>query len=389
MIKIFVSSVCILTITLGVARFGFTPMLPIMQAEAGLGIAEGGWVTSAHYLGYLVGVIISYTLVTTKQKEQFLMFGLLSSILSTVLMAVTTSFLYWSIIRFFAGLSGAAGVIIGAGLTMQWLQHKSNRPPQLGFYFSGVGFGIILSGLASIFFSQNQLRWNEHWLGFGVLSLLLFFPAWFLRPIINEKLITKRNSVSGEAKTENTVIDFICILSMYFFAGLGFVVSATFTLALAVERGFVQEDSLLAWLLVGVVSIPSLFFWDYVEKRASMFLALFSAIMMHALSLLLAVFFEDFSTFVISTLLFGMSNLGIVSLTMTLAGRLNPANSSKEMARLTFGFALALIVGPFFTGVVAEYSGSYDVPILIAGCLMLLGGMLIVIREFFLKKDKI
>ena len=73
---------------------------------------------------------------------------------------------------------------------------------------------------------------------------------------------------------------------MYFFAGLGFVVSATFTLALAVERGFVQEDSLLAWLLVGVVSIPSLFFWDYLEKRVSMFLALFSAIMMHALSLL-------------------------------------------------------------------------------------------------------
>ena len=89
---------------------------------------------------------------------------------------------------------------------------------------------------------------------------------------------------------------------------------------------------------------------------------------------LLAVFFEDFNTFVISTLLFGMSNLGIVSLTMTLAGRLNPANASKEMARLTFGFALALIIGPFFTGVLAEYSGSYDVPILIAGCLMLLGG---------------
>ena len=90
--------------------------LTYYASEAGLGVAEGGWVTSAHYLGYLVGVIVSYTLVTTKQKEQFLMFGLLSSILSTVLMAVTTSFLYWSIIRFFAGLSGAAGVIIGAVL---------------------------------------------------------------------------------------------------------------------------------------------------------------------------------------------------------------------------------------------------------------------------------
>ena len=177
MVKIFVSSVCILTITLGVSRFGFTPILPIMQAEAGLGVAEGGWVTSAHYLGYLVGVIVSYTLVTTKQKEQFLMFGLLSSILSTVLMAVTTSFLYWSIIRFFAGLSGAAGVIIGAGLTMQWLRHKSNRPPQLGFYFSGIGFGIILSGLASIFFSQNQLRgMNTGW------ALGLYLYCYCFRP---------------------------------------------------------------------------------------------------------------------------------------------------------------------------------------------------------------
>ena len=59
------------------------------------------------------------------------------------------------------------------------------------------------------------------------------------------------------------------------------------------------------------------------------------------------------------------------------------------MDKLTFGFALALIIGPFFTGVLAEYSGSYDVPILIAGCLMLIGGILIVIREFFLKRDKI
>ena len=91
MIKIFISSVCILTITLGVSRFGFTPILPIMQAEAGLGIAEGGWVTSAHYL-VTSRSDISYTLVTTKQKEQFLMFGLLSSILSTVLMAVTNRF---------------------------------------------------------------------------------------------------------------------------------------------------------------------------------------------------------------------------------------------------------------------------------------------------------
>ena len=69
-------------------------------------------------------------------------------------MAVTTSVLSWSIIRFFDGISGAAGVIIGAGITMQWLQHKSNRPPQLGFYFSGIGFGLFFLGWRA-FFSQT------------------------------------------------------------------------------------------------------------------------------------------------------------------------------------------------------------------------------------------
>ena len=175
---------------------------------------------------------------------------------------------------------------------------------------------------------------------------------------------------------------------MYFFAGLGFVVSATFAIALAVERDFVQENSLLAWLLFGMVSIPSLFFWDFIEKKFSMFLALFSAITMHAASLILSAIFKDFAVFFISILLFGMSNLGIVSLTMTLAGRLNPANASKEMARLTFGFALALIIGPFLTGVLAEYFRSYDIPILLTGGLMVVGAMLMVVREYFLKRGK-
>ena len=80
-----------------------------------------------------------------------------------------------------------------------------------------------------------------------------------------------------------------------------------------------------------------------------------------------------------------MSNLGIVRLIMTLTGRINSTNSSKEMAKLTF-FALALIIGPFFTGNLPELTGSYDIPILIAGCLMLIGSLLLIFLEFFYNK---
>ena len=87
---------------------------------------------------------------------------------------------------------------------------------------------------------------------------------------------------------------------------------------------------------MGLVSIPSLFFWDKVESLFSMFFALLIATLMQAVSLLFIIMFQEFKFFVISAALFGMSNLGIVSLTMTLAGRINSNNSSKEMAKLTF-----------------------------------------------------
>jgi len=56
------------------------------------------------------------------------------------------------------------------------------------------------------------------------------------------------------------------------------------------------------------------------------------------------------------------------------------------MAKLTFYFAPALIIGPFFRGNLAELTGSYDIPILITGCLMLIGSFLLISWEFFYNK---
>src|SRR5438067_13676430 len=44
-----------LALAMGVGRFAFTPLLRLMQDDAGLSLADGGYLAAANYLGYLVG----------------------------------------------------------------------------------------------------------------------------------------------------------------------------------------------------------------------------------------------------------------------------------------------------------------------------------------------
>src|SRR5258706_11152675 len=56
--KIALAGLAALAVAMGVGRFAFTPLLPMMQQDAGLSVAGGGWLASANYLGYLVGALL-------------------------------------------------------------------------------------------------------------------------------------------------------------------------------------------------------------------------------------------------------------------------------------------------------------------------------------------
>src|SRR5258705_7206521 len=46
-----------LGVAMGIGRFAFTPILPMMQQDAAVSVAVGGWLASANYVGYLLGAI--------------------------------------------------------------------------------------------------------------------------------------------------------------------------------------------------------------------------------------------------------------------------------------------------------------------------------------------
>ena len=46
-----------LAVAIGIGRFAFTPILPMMQKDAGLTLAAAGWLASANYVGYFIGAL--------------------------------------------------------------------------------------------------------------------------------------------------------------------------------------------------------------------------------------------------------------------------------------------------------------------------------------------
>ena len=87
-----------LAAAMGIGRFAFTPLLPLMQQAQGLTLAQGAWLATANYLGYLVGACACF--VRSPAPGAAARWGLAFVALTTAPMAFTTAFGAWFALRF-------------------------------------------------------------------------------------------------------------------------------------------------------------------------------------------------------------------------------------------------------------------------------------------------
>src|SRR5579872_7254128 len=146
--KVLAAGIFSLILALGVARFSYTPLLPLMQKQAGLGVAEGGWLAAINYAGYLSGALVASLVGDLVLKDRLYRIGMVLAVLTTVMMGLATDPVLWAISRYLAGLATAAGMLLGTGLILNWLIRHDHRS-ELGIHFSGVGLGIAGAAAAA------------------------------------------------------------------------------------------------------------------------------------------------------------------------------------------------------------------------------------------------
>ncbi|MBM3386967.1 MAG: YbfB/YjiJ family MFS transporter, partial [Betaproteobacteria bacterium] len=194
--QVIAGGVCGLMLTLGLARFAYTPLLPVMQAQTGLGDAAAGALAAVNYAGYMSGALAVAWLDDVRWRHRFYSAGLWLALLVTAAMGLSAWWPAWALWRYIGGLCGATGMLLGSGLVLAWLMAHGRRP-ELGLHFMGIGLGIVFSALGAWGLGHVWSAWDAQWWAFAVLGLVFFVPAWRWRPPLPAAGAAQAHSTAG------------------------------------------------------------------------------------------------------------------------------------------------------------------------------------------------
>ncbi len=376
-LKVLLSGIFSLMLTLGIARFAYTPLLPVMIREAGLGLAWGGGLATVNYAGYLCGALIAASISDPGLKDRLYRAGLLTAIVTTGAMGLTDNLILWSLLRFFSGLASAAGLLLGSGLVLNWLIRHGFKS-ELGIHFAGIGLGMVLCALA-VELMAAHLSWDQQWLVFTLLGAVLAVPAWAWLP--------PPSSFTGAARANDLPdnpperLFMILFMASYFFAGVGYVVSATFIVAIIDDLPGLAGQGTWTFMIIGLAAAPACIVWDLAARRLGHLGALRLAYALHIPAVLLPVLVPGLASAMVSAVLFGMTFLGIVSLVLTMAGLYYPSRPAKMMGRMTISYGVAQILAPAIVGRLAGASGHYNAGLFLAAGAVAVGFVILLTMQ--------
>lgn len=228
-----------LAVAMGIGRFAFTPVLPMMLQDAGLSLATGGLLASANYLGYLLGALSA--MVVRVQPERAIRAGLLAIGIVTLAMSLSLPFAAWLVLRLLAGIASAWVLISVSAWSMEVLA-VYQRPFLSSLVFAGVGTGIAAAGLLCLALTGLDAGSSVAWAALGILSLGVCALVWRLfRP--HARPSRKEMPVAHARHRWDAVsIRLVCCYGVF---GFGYIIPATFLPVMA--KAELQGSTLFGW----------------------------------------------------------------------------------------------------------------------------------------------
>jgi len=345
-----------LAVAMGLGRFAFTPILPMMLNDGVLDLPAASWLASANYFGYLLGAMLCTLQPWLWARFRGLPLLAYSSLVRAGLLAtgVLTLAMAWQVpaawpwLRFAAGVTSAVVFVFTSGWCLSQLG-RLGVPALGGVIYAGPGAGIVVSGL----FASAMVAWHWRaataWLIFGVLAFALTALVWHRLRGGDERLVARGSplaSLAGAAPQQHGHAEMALLTLAYGLAGFGYIITATFlpVIARAALPGSAWLD--LFWPIFGLGVMAGALLATRVSPGKDFRLLLAVCYFLQALGISASLWSPSLTGFALGSLLLGLPFTAITFFAMQEVRRLRPHTAASFMGLLTATYGLGQILGP-------------------------------------------
>ncbi|WP_323658426.1 MFS transporter [Pectobacterium versatile] len=357
----------VLALGMGLGRFLYTPMLPVMLEEGSFTFGQLSYIASANYAGYLFGsLFFSFSRRASTDQPVFLLF--IAAAATGVLlfaMALTSHTTLVMIIRFIAGIASAAMMIFGS-LT---ILHHTKHVHVIASLYAGVGVGIVLGNEYIIIGGHYALTAEPLWWGAALIAALLLIALLILSP--HKSTVIQQHMINVD---EPPHLGWQRLSLLYGLAGFGYIIIATY-LPLMVTALGIPRLSLHLWSLVGLAVIPGCFFWLWAASRWGTLPCLTASLLIQGSCVLLTLFSHSPMALIFSCLGFGATFMGTTSLVMPLAKRLHAPHGINLLGLVTLTYGIGQILGPLLTSALTNTNAVAPAILCSAAALFIAAGL--------------
>ncbi|HQN12161.1 MAG TPA: YbfB/YjiJ family MFS transporter [Quisquiliibacterium sp.] len=421
-----VAGMAALALGMGIGRFAYTPLLPALIADAGLSIEAAGDIAAANFAGYLIGAIAATRVPPAWRRIAFAT-AIAASILTTLLMAGLRAPVALGLTRAVAGVASAFVLVQGSSIILDVLA-RCRRPELFAWLYAGVGAGIALTAVIVEGMSRAHASGSATWIALGGASLLLAVPALRLRlpddierapaPVIASGPAASDPAAPGPAAAVPAAADrsgpaavpashrsgpdaaasatdpsgpaavsdvpqarararALRLLTLaYGGLGFGYVITATFLVVIVRSRPDWKAWEMAVWFVVGAAAAPSNLLWLWVARRVGAWNAMTGAFLMQAIGVMAAVAGAHLAWVFVGAAFLGGTIVAITAMGLSSARELATGDSNRVLGTMTAAFGIGQIAGPAAGGRLAEATGSFMAPSVMAAVVLVASAVL-------------